>query len=150
MGTLENSWDITNWEMQVQHWHLTLHNHCHTPAMHTATLSHSWVFPRKTDSIFWLSFICHSVYYSISSPCWQRTVSALLCATEGSSSQNQQQFVPQLLEATSLIGAKGEKMGLKKASPQSAAASCPAPSTQHTCNSALSSFFINYLLLKAV
>ncbi|KAF2974140.1 hypothetical protein EK904_004825 [Melospiza melodia maxima] len=57
------------------------------------------------------------------------TVSALLCATEGSSSQNQQQLIPQLLEATSLSEARDEKMGLKKASPQSA-----EPSTQHTCN----------------
>lgn len=61
-------------------------------------------------------------------------MSALLCATEGSSSQNQQQLIPQLLEATSLSEARDEKMGLKKPhhSQQNQAHNTPASKLLHT------------------
>lgn len=112
-------------EMQVQHWHFTLHS----SAGHTTTLSHSWVFPRRTDSIFWLS--SPPVLYIIPFP------------VPASRGQCQRCFVQQRAAAhrtssSSFLSSWRPpawlKIGLKNASPQSAEpASCPAPSTQHTC-----------------
>lgn len=147
MGTLESSWDCTNWEMQVQPWHLpstatVTPQPCTKPRYHT----HEFFQGRQTAFSGWLDLPFCKLFHFLSLLAGD-SVSFALC------NRGQQLTEPAAINSSAPRGHQPEwsyrwEDGTKKSL-------TTVSRTKHTTylqvsSFILMSFFINYFLLKAV